>query len=228
MTNPTPRAPKAHRAASVYRLYDAEGTLLYIGSAYDPEHRCKSHSKQAWWPQVARRTEEPCESRGAAYSAEMAAIVAERPRYNAMGPGYAQPVTPAVRQRNELASRRQKLVREAGQVRLNVSRALCNQGVRYEDAARAGEEAEIDFLEKTGLFAGAVKRRRALVSDPASEIARGHVARAFQGAAPVILGIVWEWIDRAGEPVPQVEELRQALLSAGYGPPARAPQSASE
>lgn len=46
------------RRAAVYRLYDAAGTLLYIGSAYDPEQRVERHRKKPWWPQAVRRTDE--------------------------------------------------------------------------------------------------------------------------------------------------------------------------
>lgn len=81
----TTTQPTTHRRAAVYRLYDAAGTLLYIGSAYDPEYRCKAHQKQPWWEQVARRTEEWLSARNLAYHAEMKAVGAERPKYNVMG-----------------------------------------------------------------------------------------------------------------------------------------------
>jgi predicted GIY-YIG superfamily endonuclease len=73
------------RRAAVYRLYDAEGTLLYIGSAYDPADRSKQHRAKAWWPQVTRREDEWHPSRWTAYTAETQAIQAEKPRHNVMG-----------------------------------------------------------------------------------------------------------------------------------------------
>lgn len=48
----------ASRKAAVYRLYAADGTLLYIGSSYDPDRRCEAHHRTPWWRQVARRTDE--------------------------------------------------------------------------------------------------------------------------------------------------------------------------
>jgi hypothetical protein len=72
------------RRAAVYRLYDADG-LLYIGSAYDPDHRCKSHLGKPCWPLVVRRTEEWHPTRGHAYSAEMQTIVTEGSKHNIMG-----------------------------------------------------------------------------------------------------------------------------------------------
>jgi predicted GIY-YIG superfamily endonuclease len=86
------------RPAAVYRLYDTEGTLLYIGSAYDPKERAKKHREKPWWPQVARREDEWHPSREAAYVAETEAIKDARPLGNKIsGPGaVATPAPKAV------------------------------------------------------------------------------------------------------------------------------------
>jgi len=73
------------RKAAVYRLHAADGTLLYIGSSYDPDKRCEAHHRTQWWPQVARRTDEWFENRWKAYSAETAAIWKEQPKHNLAG-----------------------------------------------------------------------------------------------------------------------------------------------
>lgn len=73
------------RPAAVYRLWADDGTLLYVGSAYDPEKRCTRHRTAPWWPLVARRTDDWMPSRAHAYHAESAAIVDERPAHNVMG-----------------------------------------------------------------------------------------------------------------------------------------------
>lgn len=79
------------RKAAVYRLYGGDGTLLYIGSSYDPDKRCEAHHRTPWWPDVARRTDEWFASRWKAYSAETAAIWKEQPRHNVAGTrGYAR------------------------------------------------------------------------------------------------------------------------------------------
>jgi len=149
------------RKAAVYRLYADDGALLYIGSAYDPEERCKAHQGAKWWPKVARRTVEWLPHRGRAYAEEMKAIATEGARHNAMGaPGYHTPSTDAVRQRNMLASLRGKLITQGGQVSLDTYSAAIEAGYSVEVARRLGAVAEIDFLESTGLFAAAVKWRR--------------------------------------------------------------------
>jgi hypothetical protein len=157
----------ATRQAAVYRLWDAEDNLLYIGSAYDPEQRCKEHRKKSWWPEVARRTEEWFGHRGTAYREELKAIGVEKSKYNQMGtPSYRTPDTEAVRQRRELGPLRQRLLEESWRVARAAERAASAEGALPESAARAGKLAEIEFLEATGLFAGAVKRRRERLSAP--------------------------------------------------------------
>lgn len=80
---------------------------------------------EAVWPEVARRTEEWHESRGAAYAAEMNAIAVEASQHNTMGtPTYVTPDTPAIRRRQELASVRSKLMRQADDLR---RRAVCER-----------------------------------------------------------------------------------------------------
>ncbi|MCZ4513494.1 hypothetical protein O3Q52_36185 [Streptomyces sp. ActVer] len=76
---------KAPRRAAVYRLYDEAGTLLYIGSAYDPKQRSKKHRDKDWWSQVVRRDDEWHPTREAAYVAETEAIAQLRPPGNKIG-----------------------------------------------------------------------------------------------------------------------------------------------
>ena len=73
----------------IYRMYDAEGALLYIGKTGDPRHRNRLHFwRQPWIEEVASITaEEQYMSEGEAYAAEKAAIRSERPRYNIVGNG---------------------------------------------------------------------------------------------------------------------------------------------
>jgi len=149
------------RRAAVYRLYDADGALLYIGSAYDPDHRCKAHQRQPWWPDVARRTEEWFDHRTTAYAEELKAIAVERSKYNVMGtPQYQTPKSDPILRRNALAVLRGRLIRAAGDVSLDIYAAARDAGYSYWEAQCAGAMAEIEFLERTGLFAASVRRRR--------------------------------------------------------------------
>lgn len=71
---------------TLYRLYDAEGDLLYVGISTRPMQRVREHSKgQTWWLEVASQSFEHFPSRPDAAAAELAAIRAEKPRYNKVG-----------------------------------------------------------------------------------------------------------------------------------------------
>lgn len=75
------------RKAAVYRLYDADETLLYIGSAYDPDEREAAHRHTEWGQRIARRADEWHGSRKLAYEFEAEAIRAESPLHLASGQG---------------------------------------------------------------------------------------------------------------------------------------------
>lgn len=159
--------PRWREPAAVYRLWDASGNLLYIGSAYDPDHRCKSHQKKPWWPEVASRTEEWFTNRGAAYTEELKAIAVEGSKYNEMGtPGYVAPQTDKLKQRNALARIRNLLVRQCDEVQRDVSEAAREAGYSWQEARRLGTLAQIEFLDHAGIFEQSVKRRREQLARP--------------------------------------------------------------
>lgn len=73
--------PNARTA--LYRLLAANGRLLYVGIAANPDSRWGQHStNQKWWVDVADRKIEWFPNRAAAAAAEVAAIKAERPLHN--------------------------------------------------------------------------------------------------------------------------------------------------
>jgi len=68
---------------AVYRLYDADGGLLYIGCSSHFPQRWYQHSKdKSWWPQVAVREITWYGSYEEAVTVERAAILDENPLYN--------------------------------------------------------------------------------------------------------------------------------------------------
>lgn len=68
---------------ALYRLFDADEKLLYIGISRDPKIRWRQHRRwSAWSTQVAMRVIEWHDSRTAALLAELRAIRTERPRHN--------------------------------------------------------------------------------------------------------------------------------------------------
>lgn len=72
---------------TLYRLFDAEDHLLYVGASMSAPARLEAHRRdKSWWPEVARATFEHYETRHLATVAEADAIESEHPRYNKAGP----------------------------------------------------------------------------------------------------------------------------------------------
>lgn len=68
---------------SLYRQYDDEGRLLYVGISLSWPVRFKQHvSKSEWFEQVARIEIERFDTRPAALVAEKKAIKSEKPKFN--------------------------------------------------------------------------------------------------------------------------------------------------
>lgn len=73
MSNPT----------TLYRLFDSEGELLYVGIAGNPGRRFEQHKEdKPWWGDVANVRLEHFETRHEAADAERVAIQSEMPRHN--------------------------------------------------------------------------------------------------------------------------------------------------
>lgn len=71
---------------ALYRFYDPDGRLLYVGITANLAQRWEDHSAEKfWWPRVARRTVVLYGSRKDALDAESIAIVKESPIHNVAG-----------------------------------------------------------------------------------------------------------------------------------------------
>ncbi|MFI5992424.1 GIY-YIG nuclease family protein [Streptomyces sp. NPDC051362] len=67
---------------ALYRLYDEDGVLLYVGITNMPNVRFASHSMKSWWKRVARKDIAWFDNRQKAEQAETKAIHEERPVFN--------------------------------------------------------------------------------------------------------------------------------------------------
>lgn len=75
--------------AVLYRIYNADDELLYVGATTNPAQRVQSHDEmQSWWSEAVTIKMEHYRSQEELGAAEIAAIRAEGPRYNL---SYAQP-----------------------------------------------------------------------------------------------------------------------------------------
>ena len=82
-----PLPPKARRGRTddhlLYRFFDTEGVLLYVGITYDLSMRFSQHSVERWWwGQWAYSTVVRYHSRAALEAAERLAIKSEKPLHN--------------------------------------------------------------------------------------------------------------------------------------------------
>ena len=69
--------------ADVYRCYDIEGNLLYVGCTINVHKRLGEHRPYAaWFPMLARFTVDRYPTRRQALEVEGYAIIHERPLYN--------------------------------------------------------------------------------------------------------------------------------------------------
>lgn len=104
---------------TVYRLFDASGSLLYVGIASKAGRRLAEHANnKAWWSEVGSITFAQFDSRDEAANAEREAIRTESPRYNVMG--VVRPIPdPSV----QLPSRADLVPLDVAARRLGISRA---------------------------------------------------------------------------------------------------------
>jgi predicted GIY-YIG superfamily endonuclease len=75
--------PDSPERTALYRLYDADGRLLYIGITNDPNRRWAQHARSSrWWPKVVTKKIEWLQSRSASLAAEKVEIERLNPPYN--------------------------------------------------------------------------------------------------------------------------------------------------
>ena len=90
---------------ALYRFYDRDGRLLYVGITDNPRRRDEQHgATKAWWREVATKRIEWLPSREAALAAERLAIETENPLWNTQRPSVAKPARrkPQLQQLREL------------------------------------------------------------------------------------------------------------------------------
>lgn len=81
-----PADPPYEGAAAVYRFFDTDGSLLYVGSTVNPPQRWSSHKgTKDWWPFVTAYTLTWWPTAERAYVEEYKAIRTEQPKHNQLG-----------------------------------------------------------------------------------------------------------------------------------------------
>lgn len=86
---------------ALYRLYDKNETLLYVGITSELRRRYQQHAEsKAWWSKVAVRDAEWLPSRTQALRAEGIAIRREKPKFNVQGTSRPKQTKRAVSERS--------------------------------------------------------------------------------------------------------------------------------
>ena len=105
----------------LYRQFDCDGVLLYVGVSENAQRRQIAHRYSSWAGQIAKVTVEDFPTKAAAHAAERAAILAEAPMFNRMKRRQALNLDQL--ERNMTVAERQQLKRDrlkAGLVRLEL------------------------------------------------------------------------------------------------------------
>lgn len=137
-------ADQSERTA-LYRLYDADGALLYIGISATPKERLKAHRyglhRNTWAPSVASQTVEWCESKDAALAAEEIAIRQEQPLHNGT---HNYPLAPFALDRwPQIKERRGRLDAIAALIRTEIREGRWVAGEKIPSCAKLAEATGI-------------------------------------------------------------------------------------
>lgn len=133
------------RRTALYRLFDQEGRLLYVGVAFDPQKRWKDHVVfKSWWPDVARKDIEWYETRTAALAVETQAIHSEKPLYNSKGNDLPHAIPP-VRSTTAMPNR---LIRIGEGDWTGYAAACDDKGISRSDDLRLYIKAQITAFER--------------------------------------------------------------------------------
>jgi len=90
---------------SVYRLFDHQSRLLYVGCSYFPAERKLQHSGKCWYSEIASMTSTEYLTKELALAAEMTAIELENPLYNYTHQINKQRVTRQIKKDKQRAAR---------------------------------------------------------------------------------------------------------------------------
>lgn len=75
-------AGSVNRRCALYRIYDADRRLLYVGIGYDPTRRWTQHARRDWWLQMASIEVDWHPTRAEAEKAEERTVRIGRPLHN--------------------------------------------------------------------------------------------------------------------------------------------------
>lgn len=154
-----------HGRTHLYRLFDKEDQLLYVGISWFAQVRIDAHMRGApWRDEIARYEIETHPTRKAAAFAESEAINTEFPRYNKQG-RRADPKSAAIARKQAA----EKVKGEARQVLRRRKKAVDAARVRLEASIAQGREAGLTLAELAELSGCANGDLRKILASPAAD-----------------------------------------------------------
>jgi hypothetical protein len=131
---------------AVYRFFDADNRLLYVGITCNPKMRFRDHQRLShWWPAQQSVTVDWKDTRGEALAEEAAAILGEDPLHNVIG-ATTPPARPAM-PRTPVHRRPEWVAEVAGQVRAEIARRSSKKpGMKFADELGISRTAWDDRL----------------------------------------------------------------------------------
>lgn len=134
----------ATQTTALYRYYDQDDRLLYVGIANEPFRRMAQHRHgKGWWTEVVRVDIEQFDSRPEAAEAERLAIVNEHPLYNITHAPRPTPTAP-LEVTAWCAVCGHQVLAGAGYVCVDVKVAIENERVWHEYEKTEPESGYID------------------------------------------------------------------------------------
>lgn len=183
--------PETTEPTAVYRYFDANDVLLYVGISTDPDERWKAHryglARKTWPKEAIRRTDQWCSSRPEALQVEEEAIKSERPLYNGThnhdDAAFDPTSWPTAKRgrttthvaaliRDEITSRRWVKGQRLPSVRAMAEAVGASQNAISKASALLQREGLLVFESGRGLFVADKARRKPTL--PASEPTRTH------------------------------------------------------
>lgn len=156
---------------ALYRLYDADDKLLYLGISWNPDARLEDHAKDKHWIHlVTRRTIEWYPTRPTALAAEAAATAVEKPLHDSSWRKTRAGDNPQWRDPEGRKRVESELAAEIEQGRHWLGKVLMSGAVakRY-DVSRPTASRAMDVLHERGLLERWHHGRFRVLKGPAKE-----------------------------------------------------------
>lgn len=134
---------------ALYRLYDQDDELLYVGISNNPERRFLNHrTTKPWWASVESTQIDWYETRLQAARAETKAIATEKPRFNIhQTPAWREAQAADARAISPEARRNRSIGLKARFAQVRKYRDLVAQGVPEQEAREQGAVERERYLE---------------------------------------------------------------------------------